>query len=257
MNSEFHDHFSPLAGRYAGFRPRYPAALFDHLATLVAPETVVWDCAAGSGQASVDLAQHFSRVVATDASEEQIAAANPHPKIDFRVALAEQSGLADAAVGLITVAQAVHWFDLPSFYAEVHRVLQPDGVLAVWCYGLNEVEGDAVNERVQHFYTHTLDNYWPPERRLVEAGYRTLPFPWAELPAPPLRIELSWTLQELLGYFSSWSATNRYITANKRDPLVPLAAELAPLWGDPERPRRVTWPISMRIGRWDSSTSEP
>lgn len=249
MEDGFHDHFSTLAERYAGFRPQYPAALFDHLATLVAPETVVWDCAAGSGQASVDLASRFARVVATDASEEQIAAAKPHPKVEFRVALAEQSRLDDAAVGLVTVAQAVHWFDLPRFYAEVQRVLTPDGVLAVWCYGINQVEGDDVNERVQHFYAHTLDSHWPPERRLVEAGYRTLPFPLVELPAPPLRIELSWNLKELLGYFSSWSATNRYISANKHDPLVPLAAELAPLWGDAHRPRRVTWPISMRIGR--------
>src|SRR5690348_9546246 len=110
MSGRFHDHFSGVANRYADFRPHYPAALFDYLATLTPRECLVWDCAAGTGQASVDLAERFARVIATDASGEQVAAARQHPNVTYRVALAEESGLPNDTVGLVTVAQAVHWF---------------------------------------------------------------------------------------------------------------------------------------------------
>ena len=143
---------------------------------LVPTSSHVWDCACGNGQATLDLAERFARVVATDGSQEQIASAAPHPKVEYRVALAEQSGLPDRSVGLVTVAQALHWFDFDFFYAEVKRVLNPGGVLAAWAYGINQVEGDAANEIVQDFYSNVVGPYWPPERRLVEEGYRTIPF---------------------------------------------------------------------------------
>src|SRR5436309_13441105 len=136
VSRSFHDHFSEVANRYADFRPHYPATLFDYLATPVPRSSLVWDCACGSSQATLDLATRFDRVVATDASREQIASATPHPNVEYRVAPADESGLPDASVGLLTVAQALHWFDLERFYAEAKRVLQPGGVLAVWAYGM-------------------------------------------------------------------------------------------------------------------------
>ena len=193
--TSFHDHFSSVAKRYADFRPHYPAGLFDYLATVVPASSVVWDCAAGNGQATFDLAERFERVVATDASAEQIASAKPHPKVEFRVAPAEESGLANESLGLVAVAQALHWFDLTRFYAEVARVLRPGGVLAVWAYGVNEVEGDAINQLVQDFYSNTIGPYWPPERKLVEEGYRTISFPFAEITTPTFRMEARWTLE--------------------------------------------------------------
>src|SRR4051812_25697672 len=148
MSQTFHDHFSAVANRYADFRPHYPAALFDYLATLVPLDSRVWDCACGNGQAALDLASRFQSVIATDASREQIASAIPHPNVEYRVAPADQSGLPDESVALVTVAQALHWFNLEGFYAEVKRVLQPNGLLAAWAYGINDVEGNAVNELV-------------------------------------------------------------------------------------------------------------
>ena len=247
--TSFHDHFSSVAKRYADFRPHYPAGLFDYLATVVPASSVVWDCAAGNGQATFDLAERFERVVATDASAEQIASAKPHPKVEFRVAPAEESGLANESLGLVAVAQALHWFDLTRFYAEVARVLRPGGVLAVWAYGVNEVAGDAINQLVQDFYSNTVGPYWPPERKLVEEGYRTIPFPFAEIATPTFRMEARWTLEQLLGYFSTWSATNRYIKATDRNPLEPLSAALAQHWGDPNTRRLIRWPLSLRVGR--------
>lgn len=249
MKPTFQDHFSGVARLYADFRPSYPEALFNTLAALAPRRTAAWDCAAGNGQATVALAQHFERVVATDASHEQIATAKSLPNVEYRVALAEHSGLADASVDLITVAQALHWFDLAQFYAEARRVLVPDGLLAVWCYGINEIDGEPVNRIVQNYYANTLGSYWPPSRELVETGYRTLPFPFQELATPNLRMEVNWTLAQMLGYFSTWSATNKFIQATGYNPLEPLAADLGRVWGDANTTRTITWPLSLRVGR--------
>lgn len=249
MTQPFSDHFASVAADYASFRPTYPAALFAWLASMAPGRALAWDCAAGSGQASRDLATHFERVIATDASATQIAAAVPHPRVEYRVTPAEASGLPNAAVDLITVAQALHWFDLDRFYTEARRVLKPGGALAVWTYGVLAVAGEAVDALVQRFYRETVGPYWPPERQHVESGYRTLPFPFLELEPPAFNMEASWTLPELLGYFRSWSATARYIAERGHDPVAALAAELALVWGSSQHRRRVTWPLALRVGR--------
>jgi SAM-dependent methyltransferase len=249
MANPFHDHFSGVAKSYADHRPHYPAALFDFLATQVPATATVWDCACGNGQATVDLARRFAKVIGTDASAEQIAAATRRDNIDYRVATAEQSGLPDHSVHLITVAQAAHWFNFDRFYAEVHRVLVPGGLLALWAYGINTVEDDAINAVVMDYYTNIVGPYWPPERILVEQGYQTIPFPFVEIATPTFHMEAHWDLAALLGYFSTWSATNRYIKAKGHNPLEKLTADLKPVWGDHARTRRILWPLTLRLGR--------
>jgi SAM-dependent methyltransferase len=246
----FKDHFSNIAAQYAAFRPRYPASLFDFIAGLCAARRRAWDCACGTGQAAVDLAARFDSVVATDASERQIAAAPAHERVIWRVAPAEQSGLDDRSIDLVTVAQALHWLDLPRFYAEVRRVLVPGGVIAVWAYGaLSVPDQPAVDALLRRFATQVVGPFWPAERQLVDTRYRTLAFPFAELAAPPLQLEQRWPLPHLTGYLRSWSATARYIARHRRDPVDDLTAQLEPLWGDPAQVRLVTWPLSLRVGR--------
>ena len=251
------DYFSPVASQYAAFRPRYPRALFAWLATLTPGHQRAWDCACGSGQATSDLADHFDHVVGTDLSAEQLREATTRANIEYRVAVAEASGLPDASIDLITVAQALHWFDAPRFYAEARRVLKPDGVLTVWCYGVCTLAPEHGDALLQELYSGILGPYWPPERRHIEAGYRTLPFPRPELAVPHLAMVLEWSLEQLLGYLSSWSATNRYIQAHGRDPLLPFRAAIAPYWGDPAIRRNIHWPLNIRAaalpnhGSWD------
>jgi ubiquinone/menaquinone biosynthesis C-methylase UbiE len=250
MSADFHDHFSNVAKRYADFRPHYPGALFDYLTTLVPRDSVVWDCAAGSGQATVDLAARFDKVIATDASAEQIASAPRLGNVEYRVALAEQSGLSDESVELVTVAQALHWFRMDRFFAEVNRILKPGGALAVWVYAINRVEGDEVNSMVQDFYSNVVGPYWPPERKMTEEGYSAIVMPFSELkPTPSFGMEVRWALDQLLGYFSTWSATNRFIKAKGWNPIELLAEWLVNVWGDPKSPRRVVWPLSLRLCR--------
>jgi SAM-dependent methyltransferase len=246
---QFHDHFSAGAAEYARFRPRYPAALFAFLAGLPSERSMAWDCATGSGQAAVALAEHFARVIATDASAAQIAHGEPHPHVQYQVAAAEQSGLPGASVDLISVAQALHWFDLPAFYTEAARVLRPGGILAAWCYAVLTLPSPELQRCVDRFYKETVGPYWPPERALVEDGYRSLPFPWPEIPSPAFAMEAPMSLDTLIGYLGTWSATQRYRLATGVDPLPDLREELATLWGDPQTLMIIQWPLALRVGR--------
>jgi SAM-dependent methyltransferase len=249
MRDSFADHFSSIAPEYATYRPRYPAALFAYLAGLAPRRELAWDCAAGSGQATLDLAPYFRRVIATDASAAQLAAAPAHAQVEYRVAPAEASGLDAASIDLVIVAQALHWLDLDRFYTEVRRVLAPGGVLAVWCYAILRIEPAAIDDAIRRFYSNVVGPYWPPARRLVENGYRMLAFPFDELPAPAFEMVADWTLPQLLGYLGTWSATIRYREAQGHDPVEPLTAELAAQWGRSQRSRRITWPLLLRVGR--------
>lgn len=245
----FHDHFSALADGYARHRPTYPPALFDWLAALPAARRHAWDCGTGSGQAARELAARFERVTATDASPEQLAQAAPDARIEYRVATAEEPGLEAGSVDLATVAQAVHWFDLERFWPAVERVLAPGGAVAVWTYDLFSVspEVDAV---VRRLYRDVVGAYWPPERKIVETGYRELRFPFAEVAVPPLAMEADWRLAEVEGYLRTWSASKRWSRAHGgRDAVAEVAADLEAAWGEREAARTVRWPLAVRAGR--------
>jgi SAM-dependent methyltransferase len=251
----FKDYFSAQAAAYAAFRPHYPPALFEYLASLSDRRDVAWDCATGSGQAALGLAAHFARVIATDASAEQIAQAAAHHRVEYHVAAAECSALPAGAVDLVTAAQALHWFDVPAFYREVRRVLAPGGTLAVWCYGNPSLPEPALDRVLREFTEGTLGEYWPPERRLVLAGYRTIAFPFEEIAVPAFTLEARATLSTFVGYLRTWSGTRRYVEARGADPIPQVEAELRRHWGDPDRQLVVRWPLRMRAGRVGGSVS--
>jgi SAM-dependent methyltransferase len=244
----FADHFSTIASAYAVFRPQYPDALFDFLAQVAPARDAAWDAGTGSGQAAVGLARHFAHVIATDASEAQIEHAAAHPNVQYRVATAEASGVADGAVDVVTAAQAIHWFDPARFWSEVRRVLRPRGVVAVWAYDVVELDS-AVDAVVRRFYTGVVGPFWAPERQLVEQRYRTIDFPFDELPAPDFTIERPISIDELGGYVRTWSATHAYIAHHGHDPVDQLMDEIARTWGDRRQRRLARWPIALRLGR--------
>ena len=247
MNKNFSDHFAPVASHYADNRPSYPVELFGWLADQCKEHELAWDCGAGNGQASTDLARYFKRVIATDASEAQISQAVLHPGVEYRVASAERSGLEDACADIVVVAQALHWFDLDRFYAEAERVLKPDGHFAAWSYGVLRVEGEEINSIVQRFYHHEAGPHWPPERYHVETGYRELDFPFHRIATPKFSMNASWNLAQLLGYFRSWSATARFIKAKGFDPVRKIEAQLLDCWGA-DQTRVIEWPLSILFG---------
>jgi SAM-dependent methyltransferase len=241
--------FSTVAREYANFRPGYPPELFSWLARISPSREAVWDCGCGSGQASVALAEHFAVVHATDVAPEQIAAAKPHARVRYSVAAAERSGLPDRSVDLVTVAQALHWFDVTAFYAEAARVARPDALLAVWNYPRPKFVDAELDRRFLAFYSGVVGSYWPPERRHIESGYRTLPFPFEEIESPLFGLELSWNLEQVTGYVSSWSATTRYRKALGTDPVPLLRESLAPVWPSAGASVPIRMPIGLRVGK--------
>jgi SAM-dependent methyltransferase len=248
----FKDHFSGVAGAYRAFRPGYPPELFAWLASAVSRRDAALDCGCGNGQASVALAEHFAAVFAVDPGREQIEHARAHPRVSYRVAPAEDTGIPDRSVDLVVAAQALHWFDLDRFYPEVRRVTRAGAVFAAFTYGLLTVD-ERVDRVVGALYSEILDGYWPPERAHVDAGYRTLPFPFAEVAAPGFAISEEWTFEQLAGYLATWSGVSQYRRRTGRDPLHEIEPALLEAWGPAEGRRRLTWPVALRAGRVDST----
>lgn len=247
MTSTLKDYFSKQSAAYAKYRPHYPESLFSYLASLTQYHNCALDCAAGNGQAALGLVDHFDTVIATDISEAQIKVAFPHPKIQYKVGRAEESLLPTQSVDLVTVAQGLHWFNLDVFYKEVKRVLKPQGTVAVWSYNVVEIE-PAVDALVNKYHDEIVGPYWPPERHLVIDGYRALPFPFREIQPPSITMETYWTLENLLGYLRSWSATQRHIDSHGENPLLLIADGLRAAWKHPQEKKFVRWPLSLRVG---------
>ncbi|HXT17998.1 MAG TPA: class I SAM-dependent methyltransferase [Gemmatimonadaceae bacterium] len=241
------DHFSEVSAAYAEFRPHYPPTLFEFLASRPAKRVCAWDCGAGSGQATVDLAAWFDRVIATDVSATQIARAPRHPRIEWRVEPAEQTTIDAGSIDLVTVATALHWFDHPRFYAEVRRVAAPGAAIAAWVYTPARMDGEA-GVLLRRFARETVGAYWPPERRHVDEAYANVPFPFERVSAPDLVLSEDWTLDQLAGYARTWSSTARYVARHGVDPVIELSAQLATVWGQHER-RRIEWPLVILAGR--------
>ena len=249
--SSFKDHFSTRAADYAAHRPSYPVELVDYLAGLAPARDVALDVGCGSGQLSVLLAERFGRVIATDASAQQVESATAHPRVEYRVAPAEASHLPPASVDLITAAQAAHWFDLPAFYAEARRIARPGAILALVTYGVLQAD-HAIDPVIQHFYRDVVGAYWPPERRHVETGYRDFDLPFAELSAPPLAIEVEWRAADLVGYAETWSAVRGAEKALGQSPVPAFERALAKAWGNSDERRVIRFPLSLRVGRIDA-----
>jgi ubiquinone/menaquinone biosynthesis C-methylase UbiE len=244
------DHFSPVAQQYATFRPSYPDELFDWLASVAPQRKLAWDCGAGSGQATVALAARFEHVLGTDISAAQLASAPTLANVEYLVTPAETTVLPDHSADLIAVAQALHWFDLPAFYAEVQRVLKPQGVIAAWGYNRFLIEHPELQRIIDNFYVDTIGPYWPAERVHVENEYRHLAFPFPRIHTPRFSLQREWSREHLLGYLRSWSAVARFQAANGTDPVDALEKEINPYWPD-GKSYWIDWPLFLHVGRKD------
>ena len=244
----FKDHFSRQSADYKAYRPAYPHQLFDYLASISPARQLAWDCATGSGQAAVLLARHFHRVIASDASAHQLKHSIASENIEYRVMSAEHSELESQSTDLITVAQALHWFDIDRFFQEALRVLKPGGILAVWCYNLLRINED-IDALVDQLYGEVLHDYWPAERSMVEAGYADVNFPLQRLQPPRFCMQAEWSIAQFLGYLRTWSACQAYYQAKKHDPVTLIEDALRLAWGDPQQSRQPNWPLSVIVGK--------
>ena len=242
----FQDHFSDQSAGYARHRPHYPESLFQYLASLTSGHARAWDCATGSGQAAIALTRHYELVIATDASAAQIEAAQAHESVDYRVAHAEASGLDSGSIDLVTVGQALHWFDIKRFSVEAIRVLVDGGILSAWCYELCRVS-DACDRAVDRLYADIVDDFWPPERRLIENRYADIELPGDPIEPPDFEMTINWRVDDMLGYLRTWSACKRYEREHGHDPVSLVQGELTQAWGS--ETRVVSWPLTLRVSR--------
>ena len=242
----FKDHFSAVAGDYATARPLYPQVLFDWIASIAAERELCWEAGCGSGQATRDLATRFARVHATDPSAAQVAQAPAIEHVVFAVEAGERCSLPNASADAVCVAQALHWFDRPAFFAEAVRVLRPGGVLVAW--GYQDIVVPPALETANAQLQDAIRAYWPRERDDIDAAYAGYDWPFPRIDAPTFELVADWPLQRLLGYFASYSASRRHQEAIGRD----IVAESTPLfeqaWGDAPT-QRVRWPLFVHAFR--------
>ena len=242
------DLFSEQAGEYARYRPSYPAELFEYIYSFITDHKAAWDCATGNGQAAIHLAQHFGQVMASDISASQLALAPQIPNVQYVACPAENTPFPDQYFDLITVAQAYHWFDWEAFRKEVNRVGKPNAVIAVWMYDLLDSEDPELNELILDFYQHVVGPYWDPERKWVEEHYETIPFPYEPLASRQFSISKEFSREDLIGFFSSWSASQKYFKAHRQPATAVILEKLEKLWPRNEV-RTFIHPIYLKMGR--------
>jgi ubiquinone/menaquinone biosynthesis C-methylase UbiE len=247
---EVKDNFSVQSDGYSRFRPVYPLSLYKEILSHVASFQHCWDCATGNGQIASVMADRFEIVNATDISKEQLEKAPNLPRVSFEVCRAEATPFDNDVFDLITVGQAVHWFDFESFNKEVKRVGKNGCVIAVIGYGLMYVDR-ASDAALMEFYEGTIGKYWDPERKHIDSHYASIPFPFEEMPlSKEFSIDVSWNLAQLEGYLNTWSSVNRYIKQNGKNPVSSFIEQLRTLgiWNDDEL-KEVHFPLFVKLGR--------
>ncbi len=242
------DNFSKQASIYAKYRPAYPPELFKFILDHTKERKAAWDCATGNGQTAKELAKIFDKVYATDISQKQLDNAEQASNIIYSLQPAEQTNFEDNSFDLITVSQALHWFRFDKFYAEVKRVAKPGSRIAVWMYALLTITPE-IDELIHEYHFKTLDKYWDKERQYVDDNYKGIPFPFEEVNCPPFQIQYEWTIEELEGYLNTWSALQKFISANDYNPVHELMQKIKPFWTNQKM--NILFPLHLRMGRID------
>ncbi|RWW92051.1 class I SAM-dependent methyltransferase [Flavobacterium cerinum] len=240
------DNFSALAGGYSKYRPYYPPEMIEYIVSFVKEKHEALDVATGNGQVAIELSKHFKKVYATDISQKQLDNATQADNIVYKVESAEHTAFADGQFDLITVAQAIHWFDFEAFYKEVYRILKPDGVFAVLGYGLFSTNPET-DKLLRYFYYETIGPFWDPERKYIDNNYTTIPFPFDEIEVKQFMNEFIWTFDQLIGYLETWSAVQHYTNKVGKNPVNDIKDALKISWEKSDK--KVTFPLLLRIGK--------
>ena len=240
------DNFSKQADSYAKYRPQYPQELFDFVLSHVGEKQNAWDCATGNGQSAKVLAKYFENVMATDISQKQLDKAEQANNIQYSLQPAEQTNFTNDKFDLITVSQALHWFATNDFYKEVRRVAKASSVFAAWSYSLLFISPE-IDRLIRSYYTNVIGPYWDAERKYVDEEYKTILFPFKEIAAPKFEMYYYWTIEELEGYFNTWSALQKFVSVNNHNPVPEIIGQIKPYWKN-ER-MKIRFPLHIRIGK--------
>ncbi|KAJ3147015.1 hypothetical protein HDU89_005823 [Geranomyces variabilis] len=260
------------ANAYRSFRPEYAPQFYTALLGYhYGARDVALDVGAGTLQVGRALAKHFGAVKATDPSEAMVKSASTDlpPNTTVTVASAESLPFDAGSADMVVSGQAAHWFDLPKFYAEAHRVLKPNGTVAVWGYGfcnfparpsatkifLEFAVGDKAGQ---------LGPYWEPGRKIVDekyagfedvaraAGFRDVQRLHYPNNKDPL-IERNFSVNKFQAYLKTWSAYKTYVDKHpdEADPVDAFIERLAKEEGVTDRDEewQVEWSGVAILGR--------
>jgi len=242
------DLFSKQASLYAKYRPGYPKELIEYIISHTTAKETAWDCATGNGQAAILLSSYIKKIFATDISEKQINEAAQHPAISYSLGNEEKTNFAENTFDLITVAQAYHWFNFDGFFREAARVGKNGCTVAVWGYRLLNAADESLNNQVRDFYYNKIYKYWDPERRYVDEEYKTIPFNFADDISMDFHENVQWTLDDLKGYFNTWSSLQHFIKANNYNIANEFAEQLKLNWNDGSK-KSFSFPLFLRLGK--------
>lgn len=243
-----HTLFGDRSDLYAKIRPHYPDELFAFLASQGESKDQVWDVACGSGQAAIGLAKHFDEIHATDVSEQQIAHALPNPRVHYSVQPAEKTNFHNGQFSLVTVAQALHWFDYKKFWPEVKRVLKPKGVFAAWGYSWFDISTE-INQILREKFLMPIKPYWAKENKLLWDGYRDIPFPLEKVATPEIKMEMEWDLEALFAYIQTWSAARQCLKYEGKTFLEQTHKYMKSAWGNTEEKKRIVMDFVLLVGK--------
>ncbi|KAL2915895.1 hypothetical protein HK105_204597 [Polyrhizophydium stewartii] len=256
---------------YAAHRPTYPQALFDavfafHRRHRGAGFDLAVDVATGTGQTALDLASSFAAVVGTDSSEAMLRSAVQHDRISYHCCPAESMppSIASGSVDLITVSTAAHWFDMPAFYAEAHRLLKPSGTLAIWGYCFMEFDDHPDVTRMFHDFARIeLHDFWDRradkvDRRYSDAEFLQTPFAVSQrilapegMPAVAMRRR--WPMRQVALYLRTWSAYKTFVEQHpdRDDPIDVFCRKAADAIGadSPDFEVNVSWPLTLLMAK--------
>jgi ubiquinone/menaquinone biosynthesis C-methylase UbiE len=245
------DNFSKGSYQYSQFRPKYPKELYMFLESLIEEKEAAWDCGTGNGQVAGELSNFFKKLEATDISQQQLDNAVNISNINYSLQPAEKTNFPDNSFDLITVAQAIHWFDIGKFYKEVNRTLKPGGLIAIIGYGLFK-SNEQTNDLINHFYQDIVGPFWDPERVYLDDGYSSIPFPFEEIHSPNFEMEFSWEFEQLIGYLKTWSAVKHFENRCGYNPVDTISEDLKTVFG---KRGAVKFQIFLRLGKNIQSTN--
>jgi ubiquinone/menaquinone biosynthesis C-methylase UbiE len=242
------DRFSEQASSYALYRPVYPKELFEYIVSFVKEKNVAWDCATGNGQSALPLSNYFKKLIASDISQKQLGQAPAKDDIEYVVCSAEETPFAENSFDLITISQAYHWINGEKFHTEANRVGKNECVVAIWMYDLISSKEEKLNSLIRYFYKNITGPYWDAERKHIDDHYANVQFDFEPLPVKDFSIEVNFTTEQLLGYFSTWSATQNFIKANGYSPVDEIKSEFSSLWNN-NQAKKFCFPLVLKLGR--------
>jgi SAM-dependent methyltransferase len=212
----------------------------------------------------LQLAGIYKNVIATDTSPTQLSLAPRLPNIRYQhtpptmsIAEVESNVAPESSIDVVTIAVALHWFDLPNFYQQVKWVLKkPGGVVAAWTYFIPEVN-DSVDAVLQRYYNDAAEPYCEAAVKLAKDKYRSIHFPFEPVDGVDHTGPFQFATEKLMDldncftYLRSWSA---YQTAKEKGVELlseDMVEEFKRAWSteDGQDKKVVKFPFSLRIGR--------